>query len=366
MSPRTIPAAEMVRLPALGLSTSTMILFAAGAFFGGAGIALKYAIFAKPFHVNCPAWFLHGFCWTFILVGLFVLFWSVVEMFRRFEFSADADQIQRTIILGPLRWRRSWPRREIAGTTLRAARGEATVGEGYSRLMLVLSAGWPIPLLPQRYTSALIPIDAGIRRLLFPDAPTPSPDEPPLGGGLVVSDSPDAFRITAGPIAPSMVSGIYFAAAGFVFMDNFVAVPATIALWVRIRNEPIFWFAMVGQWLTVMIGAFAVRRWIRGIAERHYEITIDQSRVTIRITSGAGIATQEYKISDVRDVRSTAVVSSGEGSHKRPEIVRLELVTKSGKPAEILFGRPPEESQWVLNRIGARLCIGNGFAAGSA
>ena len=54
-----------------------------------------------------------------------------------------------------------------------------------------------------------------------------------------------------------------------------------------------------------------VRRWIRGIAERSYEITIDRSRVTIRITSGASITTHEYKISDIRDVRSTAVVSSG-------------------------------------------------------
>lgn len=316
---------------------------------------MEYAIFAKPIHIDCPAWFLHGFCWTFILAGSFILFWSVVEMFRRFEFSADVDEFQRTIILGPLRWRRSWPRREIGGTSLRAVRGEATIGEPYSRLMIVLSDGRPITLLPQRPTSTLVPVEADIRQLLFPNAPAPSPDEPPLGGGLVVFETSDLLRITAEPIAPSSVSSIYFAAAGFAFMDNFVGVPATIVLWDRIRNEPIVWFAMIGQWLTIMVGAFFIRRWIRGIAERRYEITIDRSRVTIRVTSGAGIAMHEYKISDIRDVRSTAVVSSGEGSQKCPEIVRLELVTTSGKPAEILYGRPPEDSQWVLNRIRARL-----------
>ena len=103
-------------------------------------------------------------------------------------------------------------------------------------------------------------------------------------------------------------------------------------------------------------GQVPVSRWIRGIAERTFTITINRSQVTIRITSGAGIATQEYKISDIRDVRSTAVVSSGEGSQKRPEIVRLELVTKSGKPVEILTEDCRRKPMGAEPRFRTRLC----------
>jgi hypothetical protein len=348
-------AEAVVRLPALGLSSTTMIVFAAGAFFAAAGAAFEYAIFAGPLQRDCPGWLFHGLFVTVVLTGLFVIFWSVVEMFRRFEFTADAEQFQRTISLGPLRWWRSWPQREIAGTILRVAQGEQAAGEDYSRLMLVFSDGRPIALLPQRHTSALVPVEAGIRRLLFSIAPPRSPDDPPLGGGLAVTDSAGVLRITAGPIAPSLVSNLYFIGGAFACVNPLMSVLIAIAVWDRIRNKPTAWVVLIGQCLTMTIGGLAVRRWIRGIAERRYEITVDPSRVTVRITSGANVTTRDIKISDVREVRSKSVVSAGEGSNKRPEIVRLELVADSGKPIELLYGRPREETQWVLDRIRARL-----------
>jgi len=94
-----------------------------------------------------------------------------------------------------------------------------------------------------------------------------------------------------------------------------------------------------------------VRRWIRSIAARRYEITIDRSTVKISQISDASLAMRHCNISDIREIRSAVIVSEGEGSHKHPEITRLEIVSVTGKPIEVLSGRPVEETQWVARRL---------------
>jgi hypothetical protein len=56
-------------------------------------------------------------------------------------------------------------------------------------------------------------------------------------------------------------------------------------------------------------------------------------------------------ISDIREIRGTAIVSEGEGKQKHPEIIRLEIAAAAGAPIEVLCGRPVEETEWLLNRL---------------
>jgi hypothetical protein len=186
--------------------------------------------------------------------------------------------------------------------------------------MLVLTDGRPLQLLPPRCTATLVPVECRIRQLLFPNAPPPSADEPPLGGGLEVFESSDALRITAGPIPPAMVSKLYNAAGAFLYGDPIFSVLVAIAIWKWVRHnpfEPFFWYALIGQFLAFTIGASSVRHWIRGIAARRYEVSVDRSKVKVVQTSGSKVVTHECNISDVGEVRNTAVVSEGEGTQTR-------------------------------------------------
>jgi hypothetical protein len=99
--------------------------------------------------------------------------------------------------------------------------------------------------------------------------------------------------------------------------DPLISILITAAAWKRIRNdlmEPFFWYAVIGQFLVFAIGGSWVRRWIRGIAARRYEITVDRSTVKIVQTAGVYVVTRQCNISDVRELRGTAVVSEGESN----------------------------------------------------
>ena len=143
-----------------------------------------------------------------------------------------------------------------------------------------------------------------------------------------------------------------------MYGDPIFSVLVAIALWQTIRHnqfEPFFWYAIIGQLLVLTIGGWFVRRWIRNIAARRYEITLDRSTIKVVQISGANVSTRQCHISDVREIRSTPVVSEGEGAQNHPEIVRLDLVVGTGQPIEVLYGRPMEETAWLLNYMRGHL-----------
>src|SRR5206468_1419007 len=99
---------------------------------------------------------------------------------------------------------------------------------------------------------------------------------------------------------------------------------------------------LIGQFVVITAGCVWLRHWIRGLANRSYEITLDDSRVVVFRKVGDRVTRDERSISDVIDVESEALISLGEGADKRPETVRLHLRVKAGRPIEILCGRPIE------------------------
>jgi hypothetical protein len=176
-------------------------------------------------------------------------------------------------------------------------------------------------------------------------------DDPPLGGGLGVSEESGKLTVYAHPIIPSLVSGIYYIAAAALYVDIGMSVLLAVVMTRLGRADPLFWYFFAGQFVTIVGGCVWVRRWIRGIAERTYEISLDNSRVVVFCKAGDRVTREERSISEVAGVEPETIVSSGEGSDKRPDIVRLLLKMKSGPPVEILYGRPREETEWLQTRV---------------
>ena len=306
----------VVSIPALGLSVHTVICFAAGLAFAGFGAGFEIVLQSRNLGKDAPAWFFHGILGVFIAGGAMGVAYAALEIVRRFEFRADDINLERTTIIGPFRSVRQLKRGDIRGVTLRLWQYHTSDDWSSSRLMLVMTDDRLVLLIPPRPTSFLVPIEHQIKQLLFPNAAHSSDLEMPLGGGLEEAESHGGMRITAKPIPPIMVSqNLYTTAGAFMYGDPIFSVLATIALWQTIRHnqfEPFFWYAMIGQLLGLTIGGWFVRRWIRNIAARRYEITLDRSTINVVQISGANVATRQCHISEVREIRSTAVVSEGE------------------------------------------------------
>lgn len=347
-----VPA--VVRVPAPGLSKWITISFAVGLAFAVVGAGFEAALITGRLQGDAPRWLFHAFFGFCTVLGLALFLWTLVAMFRRVEFRADFDSLHRTSVCGPIHRNRSWRRSDIAGTALRSANTEG-LGEPFSNLMLVLADGRSVALVSHRPTATLIPINAALQQLIFPGAP-PSQNAPPLGGGLRVSDSVDLLRITAGPISPRMVpGGLYAIGAVFGYGDPLFSLLMLAAFWEHLQNSGpekfIFGYIFLGQLITLSGAGLAVRHWIRGIASRSYEIMIDPSQVKVLVTSAANVETQQRAIAEILDVRRKAVVTQDQS----PALERLELITKSETPMELLYGRPPEETEWILNCIRRRL-----------
>lgn len=341
----------VVRVPALGARAAILILVFAGFLFLVVGLVIDGEFVNRPPPDIVVFWFFRAFLWICAFVGGFILIWAMVEMLRRYVFRLFGGNLHRETIIGPTRWRRAWPQAEIAGTTLRSTGLQWVGGEPIVRLKLVLNDGTFYELLPQRPAAILDPVNEKLRGLLFADATSRVFDDPPLGGGLAASESPGKLTIIARPIKPSMVSSLYHVAIFGISIDIVMSLVMVVIGLRLFKSEPLFWYFLLGQLATICIGGIWIQRWIRGIASRDYEIAIDNSRVVVFRKDGARVTREERNVSDVVDVESETVVSSGEGSDKKPEIVRLKLKTKSGPAVEVLYGRPPEETQWAETRI---------------
>ena len=104
-------ANAIVHVPALGFGVVTGILTIAGLFFIGMGAFFDAKVAERPPADAFLFWFLRGFCWAFILAGVFLTVWAAVEVMRKYELTIDNGYLQREAIIGPARWRQRWPPR---------------------------------------------------------------------------------------------------------------------------------------------------------------------------------------------------------------------------------------------------------------
>jgi hypothetical protein len=101
---------DVVRVPALGLSYQTVMCLIVGLLFAAAGAAFEILFRIQMRNVDAPWWIFHGFLGLCIAVGLLAMMYGILDIFRRFEFRADASCFERKSIFGPFRRARQFRR----------------------------------------------------------------------------------------------------------------------------------------------------------------------------------------------------------------------------------------------------------------
>ena len=325
--------------------------------FGLVFVAWKH--FGNPPEI--PPLLLYGVNGASVVAGLIILLGCFVEIFRSYEFQHDSTFLWQVSQLGPLRRRSRWPLSAIAGTVLR--RGFAASS---SRLYLVLKNNRSALLLTERPTAALLAIHAEMERLLGEEVAGDSQDAPPLGGGLRVWHNTDHLEIVAAPISPRLVpGGLYTLGFAAVYIHPLVTLLGVVMIWQvaqRIGQVGVLVVASLAQAVVLAAAGLLLRRWIRAIARRSYQIVVDNLAVTVVRTFDADAKTDRIPLVEIREIRRTAIVSEESSRNEaRAMIERLELISGSRPPTEILYGRPSEETSWLADCLGQRFGLSGNY-----